>query len=154
MLSASFSPSEKLWELFYRETTKVISGEAFSITLYDEETCLATSQRNVDTVNGKIIHEYEGEPYAIHSRHIAQIVESRKGELIRRKQGEQSSRNLECFGDKSKISLSLLFAPMLIGKRMLGVVSVQSYQANAYNQDDLDLLEAIAASGALALENA
>jgi len=47
-----------------------------------------------------------------------------------------------------------LGVPMRIGSRITGVISVQSYQVDAYDQDDLTLLSTIADQVAIAIENA
>ena len=47
-----------------------------------------------------------------------------------------------------------LGVPMRIGSRITGVISVQSYQVDAFDQDDLNLLSTIADQVAIAIENA
>jgi PAS domain S-box-containing protein len=51
-------------------------------------------------------------------------------------------------------SLSWLGVPMMIGQRVIGVVTVQSYiTARVYNEHHRDLLSAIASQAAIAIEN-
>ena len=45
-------------------------------------------------------------------------------------------------------------APILAGQTVLGAVSVQSYKRHAFDQDDLRLLQTLASSMSVALENA
>lgn len=54
-------------------------------------------------------------------------------------------------GDQNE---SYLGVPILAGENLIGVISVQSYQKNAFNQNDLHLLQTIANSMSVALENA
>ncbi|GAB4538554.1 MAG: hypothetical protein Fur002_02200 [Anaerolineales bacterium] len=49
---------------------------------------------------------------------------------------------------------SLLAAPVLIGKRKLGVISVQSSRASAFTPDDVALLGYLGTHAAIAIENA
>jgi serine phosphatase RsbU (regulator of sigma subunit)/tetratricopeptide (TPR) repeat protein len=49
---------------------------------------------------------------------------------------------------------SLIFYPMMIGDRILGVITIQSFQRNAYTKYHLDILKTLAAYTAIALENA
>lgn len=49
---------------------------------------------------------------------------------------------------------SILFCPMNVGKKKVGVITVQSFQKNAYTQLDLDMLKTLASYTAIALENA
>lgn len=53
-----------------------------------------------------------------------------------------------------KLPSSIMFAPLIIGSQTSGVVSVQSYEHNAYTENDLHLLVGIANHMAVALENA
>ncbi|MFI5204341.1 MAG: GAF domain-containing protein, partial [Flavobacteriales bacterium] len=49
---------------------------------------------------------------------------------------------------------SLLFCPMLIGEKVVGVITVQSFAKNAYAPKQLDMLKTLSTYTAIALENA
>lgn len=49
---------------------------------------------------------------------------------------------------------SVLMMPLLVKDEIVGVISVQSYEPNSYTQDDIDLLETIAGTIAVAVRNA
>ena len=51
-------------------------------------------------------------------------------------------------------TLSLLFAPLLIGERVLGVMTVQSMSAAAYGERERLIFRTLCAYGAIALDNA
>ncbi len=51
-------------------------------------------------------------------------------------------------------SESYLGVPVIVGERVLGVLTVQSYKKNAYDEDDTRLLSTLASSMGVALENA
>lgn len=57
-------------------------------------------------------------------------------------------------GVDEKITESMMFAPLISGDQVVGVISVQSYLIGIYNQDDLNLLVGLANQAAIALENA
>ena len=57
-------------------------------------------------------------------------------------------------GSEEDLNLSAANAPILHGDKILGVLSVQNHILNAYDEIDLRLLETLAASLAVALENA
>lgn len=48
------------------------------------------------------------------------------------------------FGDTGRASRSLLYAPMWYNNEVVGIISVQSYTAERYNEDDLRFLQQIA----------
>jgi serine phosphatase RsbU (regulator of sigma subunit) len=49
---------------------------------------------------------------------------------------------------------SLLFCPMMIGERVVGVITVQSFKKNAYLPVHIDILKTLGTYTAIALENA
>jgi two-component system, sensor histidine kinase PdtaS len=51
---------------------------------------------------------------------------------------------LERFGDMARPSVSMIFVPIRNGERPIGVLSVQSYQYNAYDQESLATMLALA----------
>jgi signal transduction histidine kinase/DNA-binding response OmpR family regulator/uncharacterized protein YigA (DUF484 family) len=56
-------------------------------------------------------------------------------------------------GNPNKMTASLAYAPLRIGERVTGVLSVQSYKFEAYTQEHMDLLIGIANQVAVAIEN-
>jgi len=57
-------------------------------------------------------------------------------------------------GNTRRKSASLMFIPMCLGDKSIGVMSIQSYKPNAYQQKHLELISSIAAQLTIALENA
>ncbi|MBL0124383.1 MAG: response regulator [Betaproteobacteria bacterium] len=51
-------------------------------------------------------------------------------------------------------TLSSLFAPLMIGERLLGVMSIQSIQSHAYSERERSIFRTLCAYGAIALDNA
>jgi diguanylate cyclase (GGDEF)-like protein len=51
-------------------------------------------------------------------------------------------------------TLSLLYTPLMVGDRLLGVMSIQSTRAHVYGERERSILRTLAAYGAIALDNA
>lgn len=51
-------------------------------------------------------------------------------------------------------TLSLLYTPLMIGERLLGVMSIQSMRPHVYGERERSILRTLAAYGAIALDNA
>ena len=51
-------------------------------------------------------------------------------------------------------TLSLLYVPLMVGERLLGVMTIQSPQAQAYGARERSIFRALCAYGAIALDNA
>jgi len=57
-------------------------------------------------------------------------------------------------GSSPKTVSSVLYVPLLINERVLGVITVQSYSSDAYNAHQMNMLQTLATYIAIALENA
>ena len=67
---------------------------------------------------------------------------------------EQRELLCQMVPDNSNISASALFGPLLIGSRLLGVISIQSHTADAYGERESLIFRNLCAYGAIALDNA
>jgi signal transduction histidine kinase len=65
------------------------------------------------------------------------------------------------FGDLSRVkpkagidSESLMYCPLIVANQIIGVLSVQSFHKNAYNANQQDMIQTLASTTAIALDNA
>ncbi len=82
------------------------------------------------------------------------IIRNRQALLIPNQVAEWIEQHLgiEAIG---RVAFSWLGVPMMIGTQVIGVISVQSFtRANVYTKRHLDLLNALASQGAIAIQNA
>jgi len=77
---------------------------------------------------------------------------NRSIEEIEKRQANLHAQNP--LGEPTKVSASLIMAPLLYRGQVSGAISAQSYRVDAYSGDDLDLLTGIANQVAIAIENA
>ncbi|GAB4180763.1 MAG: hypothetical protein Fur005_43330 [Roseiflexaceae bacterium] len=66
----------------------------------------------------------------------------------------QMSAPTSMFGNVQKFSRAWMGVPLLLGDDAVGVISLQSYQPNRYDQADLDLLQRVGNLAAVLIENA
>jgi diguanylate cyclase (GGDEF)-like protein len=59
----------------------------------------------------------------------------------------------EHFGHEDKVR-SLVACPFSVGNKVIGMLSAQSYKPAAYDQEDLEMLQLLAAQAGVAIENA
>ena len=126
--------------------------DAFFITLYDIETnfvwfpLLYDSGRKWDEPGGRLD---EGTM-------TAQVIRSGAPMLLNRTPEEIAfaGQNKRLIGDSTRVSASIIVAPLQIGPRIIGVIAAHSYTQNAYTQDHLTLLSGAANLVAIAIENA
>ncbi|MCI0692887.1 ATP-binding protein [candidate division KSB1 bacterium] len=57
-------------------------------------------------------------------------------------------------GSRSAAPLSLIYLPLLVQERVLGVITIQSFQKNVYTEHHLNILQNLATYTAIALDNA
>jgi len=75
---------------------------------------------------------------------LMQSVLKHGARLINRTGGADVDVELVRFGDRERPSASLMFVPIRSGKTLVGILSLQSYQPQAYAQQDLDTLQILA----------
>jgi diguanylate cyclase (GGDEF)-like protein len=84
---------------------------------------------------------------------VGMVFESGKGVLVQ-DAVERDKLTRQAIGQGPATVQSVVAAPMAIGGRTIGVLSVQSYEKNAYTERHLKLLSAIAEQSAGAVQNA
>lgn len=126
------------------DTARNLFGwDACSLELYAAESDLVSPLLTIDTIDGQSVeglYAYESAPPTPLIEHILK----EGATLILRTTASPSETGLIPFGDKGRLSSSLMFVPVRNGTRVLGFLSIQSYSENTYTQDDLHLLQAMA----------
>lgn len=117
--------------------------DSFLLDAYDAEWEQVRNILCLDVIDG-VMQEVPADPEDKLPGPLAKKVIAEGAQLILRKPEGDEHAHLIPFGNKSKRSLSLMFAPVRNGDKILGTLSVQSYRADAYMQSDLDLLQVTA----------
>lgn len=125
--------------------------ESCSLDLYSEEHDRIDAVLTVDIIDGTttdIAPAYSG----VSPSPMARRVISEGPQLVLREAEPLEPALLIPFGDTGRRSVSLMFVPIRNQKAVIGVLSIQSYKANAYSQKDLLLLQSLADQCGAALE--
>jgi PAS domain S-box-containing protein len=121
----------------------LFSLDAFTLDLYSADTGQIQTVLNVDSIDGQkreVPSTYpDGNPSSIARR----IIEN-GAELILRDRTNIEMPSSIPFGDISRRSASLMFVPIRKQEKVIGILSVQSYQIGAYEQRDLNALQTLA----------
>jgi diguanylate cyclase (GGDEF)-like protein len=136
---------DDLYQVLYREASRVLEVAGFYIALYHHSTDLATIVFYADRGNAQHVEiSFRGSESEVLRTGASSLVDDRL-----------DSRSVILLGDtEGEITRSAISAPLMHEGRVLGVISAQSYRPRAYTQLDLELLEGIAGLAAGALENA
>jgi HD-GYP domain-containing protein (c-di-GMP phosphodiesterase class II) len=139
--------AEAVFATFYRHTKQLLKVTSFSISLIDQSSQL---------LQGTFCIE-KGERFTLASvaidhpiAHIARCARERKEINV---DMTQASSGVDLIPGAIG-SLSLLFLPLLIGDRLLGVMAIQSNVAKAYGERECAIFRTLCAYGAIALDNA
>ncbi|MBC5806677.1 MAG: hypothetical protein DLM53_04965 [Candidatus Eremiobacter antarcticus] len=84
---------------------------------------------------------------------VGRVIESGKPVLVRNAE-ERDSMSRTRIGEGPTTVQSIVAVPMHVPGQTIGAISVQSYEANAYDERHLKLLRAIAEQSAVAVQNA
>ncbi len=148
---SSLQDLDSVLEVILEQVQRNIPLDVFYICLYDESTEQVSFPLYYE--NGQRWQEPTTKLTAYNR--IAKTL--REGELIQvfrtAAEVEQARQAEYHLGDKTKIAASALFVPMLIGKRIIGAISVQSYDIRAFSEEHLSLLMGVAPQAAIAIEN-
>lgn len=139
-------------DVIYQQVRRSLPLDAFYICLYDAET---------EKVSFPLVYD-NGQRYQEPATLLAEG--SNLGRTIQTATPRLINRTPEALadlvqprlpvGDTSKPSASLLFAPLVVGSRVIGAVSAQSYNPNTYTGEHLALLTGVAHQAAITIQNA
>jgi len=129
---------------------QVLPVEAFYLAILDPDTGLVHHPLSYDM----------GEYLQIPTRDIrqnpglsGQVINSRQTLYIPDITSPDVSTTYQVFRTSGRQTRAYVGVPMIVGDRIVGVISMQSYQPNAYDPAQVRLLETIATQAAVAIEN-
>ena len=137
---AIYSSADQLWQ-----------WDAASLSLYYQESDVIEPVLFCDVMDGHRRELAPPFPPGLPTAQRRRVL--REGaELILRKESDLSGLDTVRFGDVSRPSASIMYVPMRREGQPVGVLSIQSYTVDAYSQEDLRTIQALAdyCAGALA----
>jgi len=152
-LSCQLSRASDLDELFravYSELAGVLEVNAFVLGQYDEANQIVHVVRQVHSGT-----ELPGGSFPVGNGLTSEVIRTRQARLIRQWSidGPRWQVGYATEAEGFAQPESGVTVPVVSDQRVVGVLSVQSYRAHAYDEDDLLLLEATAEQVAGALRN-
>jgi PAS domain S-box-containing protein len=149
-LSAAQSPAEAA-RAVYAAADQLSQWDTATLSLYSQESDRMEPVLFYDVMNGNRCEVSPPLPAGAPSARMRRIMQQ-GAELILRKKDDTENTDSVRFGDTSRASASIMGVPMRREGRPVGVLSIQSYTPDAYSQDDLRTLQALADYCAGALE--
>ncbi|MBI1291715.1 PAS domain S-box protein [bacterium] len=148
-LSACSTPIEAA-RIVVEVADQVVGWDSCYVDLYDSATDRVETLLVIDLLDGKRT-EY---PVSHHTyppgRYIRHVLEHGPTHL-ERDQAKEGSAPQVMFGDVTRSSESMLFAPLKSYGKVVGFLSTQSYTPKAYDDEDLAVVDALASHCSAAL---
>lgn len=139
-LSAAKSAGEAA-EIIVQTADQFFGWDSCTLDLYSAETNRIHHVLNYDTVDGRRMNFPPAYDNAEPTPRPRRIIEH-GAELILREE-PYTLTDAIAFGNKSRLSASLMLVPIHDGSKVIGVLSIQSYTPNAYTAHDLQLLQSV-----------
>ncbi|PID86862.1 MAG: hypothetical protein CSB13_02315 [Chloroflexi bacterium] len=136
----------EVMQAVYEQIQRILPVDTFFIALHNKKT------GNIDYpywVNDNRVQSHPSEAPESHNA-IYQVLQTAKPALIHQTPNETGELHPNHPGNPPA---SLMYIPLIAGQEILGILSIQTRQTNAYDQGSLDLLVGIANHVALSLEN-
>ncbi len=142
---------EHIFNILYYYVNKVMDVLVFSVNIFHQDKNMVEHKfkmrdnERLPTVSVSMDSEDSFSVWAIKNRQeifLNNIAEEYKNYLA-----DQSA-------EMGREVLSAIFIPLIVGEKVLGVMSVQSTKANAYSKQHLDIMKTLANYTAIALDNA
>lgn len=142
-LSAATTPKQAA-QIILEIADRIWGWDCSYLHLYSAETNKIHPILTYDIIEGKR-REVQSAITTVSSPspRAAQIIKE-GAQLILRDPRNMNAEGLLPFGDKTRLSASIMVAPVRNGKKVTGVLSVDSYTFNAYTIDDLHTLQSLA----------
>ena len=129
---------------------QLLQWDAAWLQLSDEEQQHRVDVVNFDLIDGEIREVLHDASFGQPPSRMARRVKAEGPQLLLRDTGSDAGADIPTFGSGRR-SLSLMYVPIRLAGRFIGILSIQSYQRHAYDEADLELLASLATHCAGAL---
>jgi PAS domain S-box-containing protein len=142
-LSSVTSPSEAA-QIIQGIAEDLFHWDVFTLDLYSAEEGQVCPVLNLDTDRSgqRVPIDTAGQP--AEPSGMARRIIAQGAELILREEPITMPADVVPIGDTARPSASLMLVPIRSRNKVIGILSIQSYTPNAYNQTDLSTLQTLA----------
>lgn len=149
-LSSAITSAE-VGQVILDTAQELLGWDACLVDLYRKHDDRVDVVLNIDTVAGGRV-KLPPPPEPLQPSGVMRRVMSHGAQIILRSHPAQEAGELQAYGDTERRSASILYVPIRTAAEPIGVLSIQSYIAQAYDEHDLATLQVLADHCAGALE--
>ena len=138
-----------LFRVLYRAASSTLDTSGFYLGLYDQGSQMVEIVRQMDSGS-----EFPGGAFPLGNGLTSQVIRTRKAYLAPNWSERGLPVQLQYATDRGGLPESALTVPIIgpTSDAVLGIISVQSYVSNAYDEQAIEHLEVLAAAAAPVLE--
>jgi two-component system cell cycle sensor histidine kinase/response regulator CckA len=129
-------------EIIVKVADQLSPWDSCSFSLYNEETDRVLNLLNWDIIDGQRM-DCPTAQQSVAPSPLARRVIDHGAQLTLRERSDGPPEGIP-FGDRTRSSASLMFAPIRHDGKVVGILSIQSYRPYAYGPDDLEALQSLA----------
>src|SRR6266852_5637237 len=137
---------DAVFRTLHQEIPELLHVETFFLGLYDDTSRTIEIVRQAD-----FGAELPRGSFPLGQGLTSHVIPTRRQCLIRHWSREAPLVQLQYLSSTPGLPESALTVPLMFGDQVLGVIAVHNYQPDAFDEDDLLVLEAIAGQAAVAI---
>ncbi|MDX2174518.1 MAG: GAF domain-containing protein [Bacteroidota bacterium] len=142
----------KIFKKLHRSINEIMEADCFGVRIYRPELDLVEYKYEIE--NGVAEIDVATVPLTDDDNYTVWCIKNRKDIFLNDNVNEYQNYVKQIRVVAGEMPHSLLFTPMMLGDKLLGVLTVQSFKKFAYQPFHLDILKTLATYTATALENA
>lgn len=148
----SLNKFEDIFKKLYNSVSTLMDAGCFGVRIYIPEKEIIEYRFEME--KGKMDTEVFTVPMTNDNNYSVWCVKNKESIFINDNILEHKKWVKEIHVVTGDMPHSLLFQPMMMGEKIIGVITVQSFERNAYEPHHLDILKTLANYTAIAFENA
>jgi transcriptional regulator with GAF, ATPase, and Fis domain len=142
----------KIFKKLHKSINEIMDADCFGVRIYRPELDLVEYKYEIE--NGVAEIDVATVSLSDEDNYTVWCIKNRKDIFLNDNVNEYQNYVKQIRVVSGDMPHSLLFTPMLLGEKLLGVITVQSFKKFAYQPFHLDILKTLATYTATALENA
>ncbi len=142
---------ENIFNKLHKNVSQLMSADCFGIRIYHPEKNIVEYKFEIEKGERDKATDISMDD---DDNYTVWCIKNKKEIFINDNQKEYKKYTKKIVVPRGEMPDSLLFHPMIFGKKVLGVITVQSFEKNAYTKYHADILKTLASYTAIALENA
>jgi len=145
----------KIYKTIFKHIYSIMDADTFVVSFYDSKSNIISP--GYALINRKVIDitVFPALPLEHPENEIRKkVIETNNYVYLENLRRDKSGQEKMTIRNQAEYTKSAVFVPMKIGGETIGIIEVHSYQANAYSEQDIELLSALANVAAVAIQNA